>query len=378
MAKPKRKAMTNDEALDRLEAAGYKSSQFHLEGMHGYFVPLQLWSEHVGRFNSGFKYGARVQLNVNSTRKIGRRFGMAEIHAMTKNLGIGNGNTYQLDSDHRIEVTRDRWPYRKSNVADYKQPIEVGKQFITNIIQAHRQAKRDEREGYMRLSTQYIDVSEDIKNNRWEDINIKIANGNWPYTPIKILPDDYFEKVVLQADGVLHHIKQPYGHISGVYVHFMSTWKSKREARYHVTFDHGARVIITNDWITRSYSTTCDMGSRLYVCNKAGQTDACKICDERMVHKHDKFCEQTECAMAGKGTFCVPVQDYERQNVGVVYKGPGFCIPTPELQRKKYDPNSKAKALEKINKPYFGDQPVTTVEEMYALLNALQKHSGGK
>lgn len=348
-AKKRKRPMLNEEAVFKLKAAGYEMKQFKLPNQNGYYVPLQLWSKYVGKFNPTMRRGWRVELNTDSSRQIARRFNMEEINKMTASLGIGNGNTYPFDRDEKLvcEVSNGYYMSQKVNIDNYKQPIKVGKQFITNIIQAHRM--------YNARKKQYGDLyklvpKNDVFQERMEE-EFKL-NGNyrnvmraWGVVKAPIQPKDYMDKITLKPDGVLRGIKQPYGTITGVYVHFFDNWKTKREARYHVTFDHGARVAITNDWITRTWATTYPEGVTLNTCGFVDKkTDPnCELCSHKVVHK-DRFECDLNCKYNDESR-CNSVMDYRTQNMFVVHKGDSFKIPQPMHEPTRYiTPEERVKA----------------------------------
>jgi hypothetical protein len=348
-AKKRKRPMLNEEAVFKLEAAGYEMKQFKLPNQNGYYVPLQLWSKYVGKFNPTMRRGWRVELNTDSSRQIKRKFNMEEINEMTASLGIGNGNMYSFNRDEKLacEVQTGYYSKEEKNIDDYKQPIKVGLPFITNIIQAHRMYNaRKKQHGVL---YQLVAKNEVFQERMEEDFklsgNYKNVMRQWGIAKVALQPKAYMNKITLTPDGVLRGIKQPYGTITGVYVHFFDTWKTKREARYHVTFDHGARVVITNDWITRTWATTYPEGVTLNTCNfdHKRADSRCEVCGHREVHK-----ERFECGWNcnyNDSLKCKSVMDYRTQNMFVVHKGEGFKIPQPMHEPTKYiTPEERVKA----------------------------------
>jgi len=340
-AKKKRKRpMLNEEAIGKLKAAGFEMNQFKLEGLSGYYVPLQLWSKYVGKFNPSMKRGWRVELNTESTRQVKRRFNMEEINEMTASLGIGNGNCYVFDRDEKlmVDISLNKWYNNEVHIDNYRQPIKVGNRFVTNIIQSHRMynAKKKERGILFKLSARTPQGEQCMKEDLETNGNYVNCMHRWEIDKEIITQTHYQNVVMLKPDGVLRGIKQPYGTISGVYVHFFSSWKTKREARYHVTFDHGARVVITNDWLTRSWATTYPEGVTFKTCGHSGKRNRveCSICSHIKVHK-----EKHECSFTCRHTdapSCVTVMDYRDQNMFVVHRGDSFKIPRPVREPVKY------------------------------------------
>ena len=348
-AKKRKRPMLNEEAVLKLEAAGYEMKQFTLENQSGYYVPLQLWSKYVGKFNPTMRRGWRVELNTESSRQVKRRFNMEEINEMTASLGIGNGNMYPFDRDEKLmcSVASNYYYTTDKNIDEYKQPIKVGNRFVTNIIQSHRMfnAKKAEKGPLFMLhgSSPYaVEAMETAYNDCG---NYKEVMRRWDVRKLPVEPKAYQDVVTLKPDGVLRGIKQPYGTITGVYVHFFDTWKTKREARYHVTFDHGARVVITNDWISRSWATTYPEGVTFKTCGIGHKRIRleCSICLHLKVHK-----EKHECSFQCRHTDappCATVMDYREQNMFVVHKGEGFKVPNPVHEPEKYvTPEERAKA----------------------------------
>ena len=348
-AKKRKRPMLNEEAVLKLEAAGYEMKQFTLENQRGYYVPLQLWSKYVGKFNPTMRRGWRVELNTESSRQVKRRFNMEEINEMTASLGIGNGNMYPFDRDEKLtcSVASNYYYTTDKNIDEYKQPIKVGNRFVTNIIQSHRMfnAKKAEKGQLYTLYASNPFAVETMENSYKEYGNYKEAMRHWGVKKIPVEPKTYQDVVTLKPDGVLRGIKQPYGTITGVYVHFFDTWKTKREARYHVTFDHGARVVITNDWISRSWATTYPEEIVLNTCGFEGKHRGiqCSTCSHRKTHSEVHECS-ISCRTYTIGK-CNTVMDYREQNMFVVHKGEGFKIPQPMHEPEKYvTPEERAKA----------------------------------
>jgi hypothetical protein len=355
-AKTRKRPMSNEEAVIKLESAGFVMQQFKLDNLQGYYVPLQLWSKYVGKFNPAMRRGWRVELNTESSRQVKRRYNMKEINEMTASLGIGNGNYYQFDHDEKLDVLpKNKYSFsnRPIRIDHYKQPIKVGNRFITNIIQSHRIHNEKMRDGKLRyVLTPRNQMGVDLMEETYENYgNYKQALHSWTVEKQPLNPSVFQNVVDLKPDGVLRGVKQPYGTITGVYVHFFDSWNTKREARYHVTFDHGARVVITNDWISRTWATTYPEGSTFLTCGYEFKhsTKHCKTCPHSEVHKPKYECDSI-CANVKQHAECLTVMDYREQNMFVVHRGEGFKVPKPVREPEQYvSPEERIKLENKLH-----------------------------
>ena len=383
-AKKRKRPMSNEEAVLKLEAAGYTMEQFSKDGLGGYYVPLQLWSKYVGKFNPGMKRGWRVELNTESSREVGRRFNMDEINEMTASLGIGNGNSYTLDYDDKLDVPIQIYRYgsgRQKSISDYHQPIKVGEQFITNIMQAHRQFKakvvNPQKELY--VLTPKNPEGKTLLNECERAGNYRSAMfGNYfkiNNNPITLM--DFYKRITLGPDGVLNGIKRPYGTIVGVYVHFFPTWKTKREARYHVLFDHGAKVVITNDWITRSWKTTYPEDQVFNQCAIENENDACTTCEHKHFHIENKLCKK-RCVISDTEK-CETVLNYRTQNMFIVHTGHDFKIPEPANEPGKYV-SLEDRVRQMVENEYIlvSGLPTKTRRQTYKLIDHVVNYAGGR
>jgi len=129
-------------------------------------------------------------------------------------------------------------------------------------------------------------------------------------------PFDFYKKKKLDAEGVLGSKKLINGVVINVFVHFMDPkWYMKREARYDILFETGARCILTGDRLDRVFDTDFDIDER---ANQCLSKCIVRCCSHKEIHIHDEECDKG-CAF-GEG-LCQPIYDYTNLRDLTVGKG---------------------------------------------------------
>lgn len=323
--KPRKPTITNTEVISRLVKSKHwvssdwknKSSKFNkifesgsnynyyynkLDTVYSYLIPVDIYKKNVSRYKVQFPVGTRVRLRTASSRKH-ERTSFSNDLGNTKNwghVGIGSGKKYmsgkvkeimekeygvnfknkQYGTNWQIQSAKRRISYL------FKQEILIGNiKYPANLVAAHNKA------------------------NYFNSCGIKKPKV-WARNS-KFRTDDFLETFPINGSGIFGPKKLINGFITKVYVHFLyPKWKRKRESRYEVLFETGARGIFTNDYLKRVWDTDYDIDEKLMVgCTKQHNTGMhkCSFCTHTTVHLYesgcDNFCNYTD-------TICKSIFDY--------------------------------------------------------------------
>jgi hypothetical protein len=325
--------MTNDKAIELLQNAGYmlssdlttKSTEFaeifkkrkryvwqtgtsgsYAPSAHGYYenfmeynymIPMTLWKKHVNpKFRSQFKLGTMVRINQNTSRKnIRNKYNQAIGDGQDfKHLGIGSGKEY--NSDDAKEIMGYMRGYHTQYNFMNTQILIGNRRYPVNLFAADHAVKWYKANGYVKRYSHYTN-------------DIKIT--------------DLVEYKEIKADGIFGPKQRINGYITNIFVHFLyPKWHTKRECRYEITLDTGAKGIWTNDYLQKTYTTDYDVDEALM---KACTAEYCNItnCDHKKIHIKDHDCT-VPCNVSGH--ICTPIFDYSNlfdttHGMGLTAKG---------------------------------------------------------
>ena len=85
------------------------------------------------------------------------------------------------------------------------------------------------------------------------------------------------------------------GYITNVFIHFLyPDWERKRELRYEILFETGAKGIFTGDMIKRVWDTDIDIDQKIMQgCVNSGRYMECSTCGHAGVHEYGKsYCDE--------------------------------------------------------------------------------------
>jgi len=304
----KKQTISNAEILSKLIAAGlvpetryskridttkwdYRTHQY--KKYQGYRIPLDVYNKVIGkRFTTKFKRGVTVRFTDSTTRSNTRRSigqDIGDIYTWG-HLGIGSGKNY-IDFDELEDPNTPKW---RRNLKLKNNFLTIGNEYIVNPYSANN------------LSKHYNDLGYKIKGER----------SYWTQT---ITPQHFYEYAKLEGDGLLGPKKLINGTITQVYVHFIyPKWEFKREARYEVLFDTGAKGIFTGDRLMRVFDTDFDLDEKMCFCNETN----CKCnqgCSHKGLHIGTDECKETcQHKLSQK---CIVVYDYSQLCETTIQRG---------------------------------------------------------
>jgi hypothetical protein len=308
--------MTNDEVLDKLLAAGYKikkdklenEDEFSTEWKHisrydwslkqalnyydkNYMIPLDVFKKHVNpRFKAQFPIGSMVRVSQKSKRqRVRNKFNQAIGDSQDfRHLGIGTGKQYMTEklTDALEGIGANRYGYNYGyGHGYYNTKIVIGNnKYVSNILAATNQAKAYEHAGVQRKAT------------TWQRVRL-------------IQPRELLEFIEIKGDGIFGPKRLFNGYVTEVFVHFIHPrWNTKREARYEITFETGAKGIWTNDYITRVWDNDFEIDEALSGGCDSTQETCPPSCKHRGVHNKDNECEET--CFINASAKCHTIYDY--------------------------------------------------------------------
>jgi len=219
--------------------------------------------------------GQQVRMRKDSTRTY-ERSEYANDLADTKDfdhLGIGTGKVYKSDRvEEQIETLRKTSGlYSVSrNFSSNTMRVLIGNDgYPANLIHALQRTIKMYENGIRKPQDEHW----------WHNRNFQI--------------NDFLDSISIKGDGFFGHKQLINGTISNVYVHFLyPKWKVKRESRFEVLFETGARGIFTSDYLDVVYDTDYDVDESLVYCNSVDPNDPiCFGCSHRTYHKHTSDCD---------------------------------------------------------------------------------------
>jgi hypothetical protein len=319
MTKQRKPAMSNKIVLEKLKTAGYtiqddtklkKCDEFSTNFSNTtigswdynqrcrvydyekvYMIPIDTFRTHVNkRFKEQFKVGSMVRVRQKTKRQRQRnKYNQAIGDSQDfKHLGIGSGKEYHSEEmKDVVDHVYNNFSYTRYNnswrVVNSK--ILIGNtKYCPNLFASINQLKAYKHAGKTKKHHWYP--------NKREDYSIR----------------DFMEFIPITPAGVLGPKQLFNGYITQAYVHFIyPRWDKKREARYEITFETGARGIFTNDYIDRVYDTDIEVDEKLM--DGCPNSSICTTnCDHRDVHLFDDECN-IEC-FNDLHHVCTPIYDY--------------------------------------------------------------------
>lgn len=257
--------MTNQEARDKLELAGYDMDDFEVNGAR-WFIPAKIWREVTGkRFTPQLKIGTQVTLRSHTKRWERYRRGAAGVDnwGFKNHYGIGSGKSYRDKSG--------------------SSSVRVGNKYFLNPIHAQQKAEHLTKQGY---HEKYY------YGNKEPDGN-KEPVGRY----------NFEQYIKISGDGIFGSKQIVLGAITEIYVYIRSWYTSRREGRYRVQWECGSEGIFTGDYLDKAYATDYDLDEELWVCEMA---DICKV----------KNCKD-KLGDGPNGGFCLPRNTVTR-NIKVI------------------------------------------------------------
>jgi hypothetical protein len=314
MTKTRKKPITNKEILIKLFKAGYKTNigvrketdcfstkwsdiarrkyynmvwKTIVRYERNYMIPLDVYKQHINkRFKPAFKIGTMVRVNDTSSRERTRNKWNQNVGDSQdfRHLGIGSGKEY-LSEDMRDALGGSFFNNWRNKV---NSQILIGnRNYSPNVLAAVGQAKSYKHKGIERP-----------KRYTWE-------------RDLAYQPGEFLEFIEIKPDGILGPKRLFNGFVSQVYVHFIyPRWNTKREARYEIIFETGAKGIWTNDYMRQVYDTDYEPDENLMNACKLGES--CVVpCDHKKVHFYTDECDDgCFVDMHHKGCDCI--YDYSR------------------------------------------------------------------
>jgi hypothetical protein len=276
-------------------STGGKSTWSHFTKFErNYMIPLDIWKAHINkRFKPAFKVGAMVRVNQNSSRERQRNKWNQNVGDSQdfRHLGIGSGKEY-LSEDMQDALGQLRRYSYSSHYNIYNMlnsRIVIGNdKYSPNVMAAIAQAKSYKHRGIQKP-----------KRYAWERY-------------LEYAPRDFLEFIKIEANGILGPKQLVNGYVKQVYVHFIyPRWNTKREGRYEIVFETGAKGIWTNDYMVRVYDTDYEVDENLMAGCEFDKTCSVVNCDHRKVHFYNKECDEP-CFHNMSHNGCYTIYDYSR------------------------------------------------------------------
>jgi len=305
MAKKRKPSITNEEIVNLLTKQGLvpeskyskkigrrqyvydpKTNNYKYIQKMNYQIPIDIYTKVIKKkFNVKFSVGNMVRFREKSTRTWNKRAGYKNVQDFGdiydwSNLGIGTGTCYD---DITNQTDRYYGGYNNNN-------LKLGSIYVLNKITSHQKVVYHTALGH-KLSGFY-------------------------YT--RILDSTFYKTIKLDSAGLIGQKKLINGTIINIFVHFIyPNWESKREPRYEVLFETGARGIFTGDRLDRVFDTDFDVDEKISQCNI--KNCQIKTCDHKLIHLNDNECNET--CFCNKNQSCEPLFDYTQLCELTIHKG---------------------------------------------------------
>lgn len=323
MAKTRQPNVTNEEGLKLLEKAGIidrynldktcqfskyiKSNNYYNKSKTlSYYIPVEYWKKYVrNSYRIFYKKGTLVRFNERTTRSTARsRWGqdVGDIYNW-EHLGIGTGKIYQAAI--RNKVATDSFSINAGALTDPNASVWYKNNVISRLKQFINQKIIPNNPRYC-LNLNYADNKAKILDEK--GVRLDLGSGWWNKKQ-KPQAKHFMEYTEIDPSGVLGPKKLINGVITKVFVHFLyPTWESKRESRYEVTFDTGAKAIFTGDHLRTVFDTDYEIDEVLMdACQFASSCPRGASCEHSKVHLETPDCYFI-CELAN--STCVAIYDY--------------------------------------------------------------------
>ena len=277
----------------KASTAWYLRNKWGSGPVFSFMVPVDTYTKYVARFPVQYKVGSMVRLCRWSKRTRARTSTNNNVGDTYDwgHLGFGSGKEY--NSDKIIDILVRDYNYRDaSQIGDWRlrsfrnkmdQRMLIGNsRFPLNLIASYNAVTALRNRG--------------IKKNDWDSRDF--------------MTEDFVETTKIKADGILGDKTLINGWINNVYIHFLfPKWERRREARYEIVFETGARGIFTSDYFDRVYDTDFDWQDAMTQCSYAEQCDIeCWGAHDKL-HVHRETCD-LPCQYSRTKSACVPMYDY--------------------------------------------------------------------
>ena len=263
------------------------------EYTYNYMIPIDIYRQYVSpRFKGEFSVGDMVRIR----QKTKRAFSTRNKHNQAigdsqdfSHLGIGSGKQYfsedQKDLIAQATQHLSAWQINRSGVINNR--IKIGNyNYCPNIMSAIIQTNSLQKRGKRKPKERHSWMS---------DLNF--------------VPNDFYQYVSIKKDGIFGPKTLINGYVTNVYVHFLyPKWERKREARYEILLETGAKGIWTNDYINKVYDTDYSEEDSLLDGCKYQHCNMKLNCDHTNVHLHIPGECDTPCLVSGNK--CSYIYDY--------------------------------------------------------------------
>ena len=277
----------------KAEKSWWKQRQWGSDNHFSFMIPVEIYTEYVTRFPVRYKVGSMVRLLRYSKRD--------RVRTPTNNnvgdtydwghLGFGSGKEY--NSDKIIDILIRDYNYRDaSQIGDWRIRSFKNKMDQRMLIGNSKFP--------LNLITSYDTVSSFRNRGIQKDTGWKRD----------FVTEDFVETTKIKADGVLGDKTLINGWINNVYIHFLfPKWERRREARYEITFETGARGIFTSDYFDRVYDTDFDWQDAISLCPYSKQCDITCHGGHDNIHVHKDTCD-LPCQRTLQLESCVSMYNY--------------------------------------------------------------------
>lgn len=281
------------------------------------YIPIDIYKKYTDlKFTPQLNIGDRVRVRSTSTRSYDRNQHNQNVGDIFdwKHLGIGSGKEYSPEGD---DIDKDNFVMKMNN------------KLLLNYKAAQFKAKQYQQQDIFRVPNYLIKdgkISPEHKKSFRDGIDLLRRRENstsyiFGYTQISRFVDtDFYKFETISGNGVLGLKNRVEGYITDVFIYMKyPIWKSKREARYEVLFDTGAKAIFTADWLKKTFTTDYDFGEVLSICEFAYNCD-CNNCDHKKPHIYNVECED-KCNRYEQDKGCIKIYDYSNLADLTVGKG---------------------------------------------------------
>lgn len=289
----------------------YKRQSGYTNKQDSYYIPMDVYNEVTGKkFNPKLKLGTMVRIRKSSSRRRPRGVGKQDVGDTYSfaNLGMGTGKAYPLEFEHKVLEQQSKENY-----------LEMNGYYACNLRSIEDKLRRYGQRGWKILTQEYMFENQTIwqKQNHEPRYLKKCWRRHYLSTPA---PKDFIKTKRLVGTGILGNKKLINGYVTDIFIHFQfPEWTMKRESRFEITFETGAKVIFTDDFLEKVYDTDYDCDEAIYYCSHSGRCGM-PICDHKQAHALNHECHEG-CNFQPEAR-CEVLYDYT--NIGETTVGKGI------------------------------------------------------